>query len=61
MRRLHFTLAALLALVFASTAGAKGPGQQPPVSTAPPSISGTPVQGGTLTSSTGTWSGVGLS
>ena len=61
MRRLHFILAALLALVFVSGAGAKGPGQQPPTNSAPPSISGTSVQGATLTSNTGTWNGVGLS
>jgi polysaccharide biosynthesis protein PslG len=37
------------------------PGQQPPVSSAPPAISGTPQQGQTLTASAGSWSGNALS
>jgi polysaccharide biosynthesis protein PslG len=59
-RRSHSLLAAVLSLVFVTSAGAKGPGQQPPTNTAPPAITGNTVQGSMLTSSAGTWNGVGL-
>ena len=70
-RPYHKILVLAAVLLFATPAGAsvaggggKGQatptGQQAPASTSPPSISGTAMSGQTLSSSTGTWSGVGL-
>jgi hypothetical protein len=44
-----------------SQAHGQSPGQQVPVSVSVPSVSGSTVAGQTLSASTGTWSGVGLS
>src|SRR5205085_10486391 len=61
-RRPRIAALALLLLttsVSAADAGS-GYGQQPPSASAPPSISGTPVSGSTLTGSAGTWVGVSI-
>ena len=63
MRRLpHLLSLALVALLFATGANAgTPPGKQAPANTALPAISGTAETGKTLTATTGTWIGSGLS
>src|SRR5438067_12895919 len=65
MRRPHrLFVSVVVALLVGTPAGAGlagGKGQQPPASTAPPTISGSATAGQTLTASTGSWGGVALS
>jgi len=60
MRNAHKGAAALVAVVMMALAAVAGSGhaatQAAPVNTAPPTISGTPTVGETLTASNGTWS-----
>lgn len=59
-RRIPYALAALAAIIAASSAGATPPGQSPPLNTSPPTISGSAIVGSTLNGSDGTWSGAGV-
>jgi hypothetical protein len=53
-------LASILATPSASGGAGTPPGKQPPANTSLPTIGGTPLQGSTLSASTGGWSGTGL-
>jgi Concanavalin A-like lectin/glucanases superfamily len=57
--RLLLLLTAALALLAAGASGQAAAGKRP-VNTAPPTISGTPQQGQTLTANPGTWTGSGI-
>jgi hypothetical protein len=54
------TVFVITAAPFATGARKDVPGQQPPVNQSPPSVSGTPIVGATLTADPGTWSGPGV-